>query len=1392
MKKIRYIQLLTILLLHSLCGYAPAFGNTSTSATGYVFITEVLYDSSLFGYANYGQFIELYNAGDQAVNLTGWQLATQVVGNKSYTFPQGTVLEPYSFLVVTYGVAYPDPEEEFIEGTLPFFHLAYCNESLEIHPGLVLYQTSMPLYKPTYSNMERLVLSDSNGNVRDKLEYGYPFGCQLTADNSNCADCNGFVLKSLQRISVFFDLKGNVVYPNGCAHWELDPQYQTCTPLYSLINYTSEMSFWNDPGSLSKNYILTVTPTVETASIPEENNRILLDNLENAGIKVDYFDGLGRPLQTMLRANSPLGKNLISRTEYDIYGRLKKEWLPVAVEADFLGDSQFSISSTELYSDSRAYTEYKYSSNTFSDGVLKDELIGVQAPGTDMNNKYAARQLLANAANTVKRYRIVNDNTLTLAGYYEPKTLLYEQTTDEDGKVGYTYKNKQGQPVLTRQLLSKTPTATYTDTYYVYNDLGQLCYMIPPLASDAMNAVNTNYFDSDDAMKKYCYIYKYDNRGNQITARMPGCEPIYRVFDKANRLILSQDGNQRPKNQWVVSKYDLFGRLLYTGILTNGDSFQTLQNKLANTVVTESYVGFISIDLSGYSCNHFSSNQIKLLTVNYYDKYTYFNVLLPTTARPNLTYQTISGYGEQYADATGLLTGTRIYHLDKPSKYESSAIYYDYLGRIVQTRATNFLEGFNYTFNKFSFTGNPLKTLKQQNVSHTYSHDPGVPYTISTSELYEYAYDRADRLLTTTYTVNSKPPVVLASNEYDELGRLIGKHRHNGDDIEQFEYNIRNWPTKIKSGDFTENIYYNNFNLPNAIITPCYNGNISATTWTYNGQTNGYVYFYDGLNRMTGNYSILNNQFQDCGEYSETFTYDKHGNIKGLTRQNDDFLDILNMTYNGNQLTTAKDLQPNSNLYNVKEYNDRDPNNPEKFTYDSNGNMISDFDRNIVTIRYNLLNLPDTIQFGNGNQIINKYDASGKKLETKYFTLLYPLTVPLSVGDTRKWTFEWLVNEEISTFYVDNAEYVLAKSDFDSFFQKRVHNPEGYSESVSAGYGPVWHYYRRDHLGNNREVQRMVAKSGNQTIYKAATVQRTQYYPSGLPWKSNSSDGASAQPYKYQGKEFMEMHGLNMFDFHARMFDPLTDRTLTMDPLAEKYPSISPYAWCGNNPVKYIDPTGMDITIAGADSSSLVLKTDLINLTLNTTTNFQGNHTIADLTNIAIGYELGVNATAAAGVGTSYNAYEMSTLFLGGDYAGYWYDYIGAEAQIVGTTGLDVSVGGQENYFIAVNNSKMPGTKTPEKFAGQYYGVNAAFSIGYKIVGLNIGGQWACSENGAWYVLSLGASASVGPQGKFGGTIGGHVGGTKLLTPQKPTSERSTFDKWANWGTHLFRFLSKF
>jgi len=211
--------------------------------------------------------------------------------------------------------------------------------------------------------------------------------------------------------------------------------------------------------------------------------------------------------------------------------------------------------------------------------------------------------------------------------------------------------------------------------------------------------------------------------------------------------------------------------------------------------------------------------------------------------------------------------------------------------------------------------------------------------------------------------------------------------------------------------------------------------------------------------------------------------------------------------------------------------------------------------------------LPDTIQIRNGNQIVNKYDAGGRKLASLHYTLLYTLPAPLTEGEVLQLYYDMDFVDETGTFHVDNIEYDFNGCDPGWYLLRNVYNTEGYTNKFNVTGGPFYQYYRKDHLGNNREVW---------CANNATTLQRTHYYPSGLPWNTNTGIGSGVQNRKYNGKEFVEMHGLDEYDSEARWYYPAIMRTTTMDPLAEKYYDICPYAWCGNNPMKFVDPDGKE------------------------------------------------------------------------------------------------------------------------------------------------------------------------------------------------------------------------
>jgi RHS repeat-associated protein len=927
--------------------------------------------------------------------------------------------------------------------------------------------------------------------------------------------------------------------------------------------------------------ILWVALQVTVAQSTNQNYIKTTTYLNEAGTAslsaIQYYDGLGRPVQTVQAGVTPNHHDLVTYQEYDGFGRDSTAWLPRVKQNNqgaFVSLSTFKSLSTTIYqNDTKPYSLPVYEPSPLN------RVVKQFGPGQNWHsgNGHPVTTDYKTNNTTDLLYKCilfsVSGENLVKNNYYAANQLYVTETKDEDGKVSYQFVDKLGRVVMTRQRLQiNVNTVSCVDTYYVYDDFGNLRFVLPPLAADGLSS-GSSWTETNDVLKKFAYLYRYDERNRCTAKRLPGCDWQYRVYDKADRLILSQDGNQRihTPEQWTFNKYDELGRVIITGVYDTNQGQASLVQKCKNIVVSEQYNG----GLYGYSWSVLPEIPYTgTLMVYYYDDYDRMEQHggIPT----DLRYAGKSGYGTRYINtglgsksAKGLLIGTRAMMLEESGEIMTT-MYYDNRGQIIQTRATNLLGGFDMTYNVYDFTGNVTKTLTE----HTISQNSPV------NECYEYAYDHAGRLLSTTYTLNDNTSVVLAENTYDELGRLIEKKRHDGADSEEYEYNICNWATKITSGDFVENLYYNT-NLPSN-SDPYYNGNISAITWTYNGQTNGYMYYYDGLNRMTGNYSTLNGVFKVDYEYSENFGYDKHGNITAVSRWGEDPVDQLSLTYNGNQVKKVTDSGFSQYLYDRKEYYDL-ANDATEFFYDSNGNLTADLDRKIVAIRYNVLNLPDTVQFASGNQILHRYDATGRKLRTEYITALNAEMVELShTMNTQGDDFT-----HHGTVYNGNKEYRSINTGYSEL--SRVHNPEGYVEynTPDDGFeGDIqelnhYNYYRRDHLGNVREVWSApyyTAKDyGYVQNHAAYTRQRTQYYPGGLPWKSNTGDNPSVQPYKYNGKEFIETHGYDTYDYGARGLHAAKMRFETMDPLAEKYYSVSPYAYCLNNPVNAIDIEGQKV-----------------------------------------------------------------------------------------------------------------------------------------------------------------------------------------------------------------------
>ena len=440
---------------------------------------------------------------------------------------------------------------------------------------------------------------------------------------------------------------------------------------------------------------------------------------------------------------------------------------------------------------------------------------------------------------------------------------------------------------------------------------------------------------------------------------------------------------------------------------------------------------------------------------------------------------------------------------------------------------------YDVTSTAYTFTDKPLT------VTHTHTASG----KDSRTEAYTYSYDHADRLLKVEHTLGGAK-VTLAAYAYDNLGRLQSKSLHGSDaDRQAYAYNVRGWLTGVSGTKFTQNLYYNTGNGPAK-----YNGSISSMTWKAGtaSTVRGYKSTYDGLDRLlNATYGETAGISTNANRFSENVTgYDKNGNIKGLQRYGQTgasaygLLDNLTFTLNGNQLSRVEDAVSTA-AYGTNTAFVNGASTAGEYVYDVNGNLTKDLNKGITDIQYNVLNLPSTVSFSDGSTITYTYGADGTKLRTVH-----------KIGSTTT-----------TTDYCGNVIY-------ENGTQKLLLTEEGYINLTGT---QQYHYYLKDHQGNNRVV-----------INQSGTVEETNHY---YPFGGVFGTTGNTQPYKYNGKEFDTKKGLNWYDYGARYYDAALGRFTTVDPSSENYYAFNPYSYCVNNPIKYIDPDGKDFIIWYKDSN---------------------------------------------------------------------------------------------------------------------------------------------------------------------------------------------------------------
>ncbi|MFP8893245.1 DUF6443 domain-containing protein [Chryseobacterium sp. EZn1] len=958
------------------------------------------------------------------------------------------------------------------------------------------------------------------------------------------------------------------------------------------------------PGLLAAGVSYAQTNLTLTENFIYEKN-CLTEDCSKKTESVQYFDGLGRLNQSISIKATPTGKDIAIPVEYDAHGRQLKSYLPIPQSGTQNGGIYPSPVSNapSQYGNEKIYAEKILEPSPLG-RILEQKQVGNDWTGHPLQFSYAANK----SADEVKKYTIVTtwkegrtNSELSISGVYLDNTLYKSTVTDEDGNVTILFKNKKGQTILTR----KKDGTQNVDTYQVYNEYGHLVYIIPPLASTS--ALSSSVLDN------LCYQYRYDGWNRLVEKKIPGKDWEYMVYDKQNRLVLAQDANLRTVNNnfadkgWIFTKYDQFGRVVYTGFFSDTatrPAMQTMIDNISTNVANNEERSTIPFTQNGmdvyYTKNAFPTGNMKILSVNYYDTYPpySFNPAFPST---------IMGKALLSDNSTANPTSTKnlpVMNLIKNIEDENwtkNYVYYDTKGRTIGTHSINHFGGYTKTESDLDFAG----VLQKSTAYHV--RRPG---ELGVTIKQRYIYDSGNRLLRHYHQVDDKPEELLLENTYNELSQLTNKKVGNNLQSIDYNYNIRGWLTEVNKNQmtladlggklFTYRIKYNikeGINNPDPTqfagknVTPKYNGDIAEVDWravenlgVYPSLTpKRYGYAYDSLSRLTaGYYQNPNNPYSK--ENTESLSYDLNGNINQLSRtavtesgsNTATVIDNLNYTYIGNQVKSISDTSNNPTGYEG---------GGNTIAYDQNGNMLTMPDKGISSIKYNHLNLPNYLnvnKYGNEDvTIVTKYRADGAKLRKENTTTIAGYNGFITTKKTTDYLdgFQYLRNEAINpgggleelslsaramqpqAFSIDaRGIFNTSKTPELQFFA----TAEGFYDYQKDQY--IYQY--KDHIGNVR------VSYGRNSAGVLEIVDSNDFYPFGMNHlkTGNAFFGyGSYKNNKYNGKELQET---GMYSYGWREYMPDIGKWNGIDQLAESYHSTSPYAYVANDPISNFDVDG--------------------------------------------------------------------------------------------------------------------------------------------------------------------------------------------------------------------------
>ena len=951
---------------------------------------------------------------------------------------------------------------------------------------------------------------------------------------------------------------------------------------------------------------------------------------------ITFYNGLGYPEQIInVAASANNGKNIITPVKYDNMMRSDaKTYLPYVSTNNSLAtdSSPFTLQQsyyTTLYGSSDA--QYAYTEKVYEPSVLNRVTDQYNIGNTfRTNNKKATLTYETNSPNDVFKFDVGSTNNLT-ASYYSQGELYKNSITNEDGTLTYTFTNKSGKKVLERTIAEGS---IKIDTYYAYDDLGRLAWVIQPEGSVLLTT--GTILTTSSIATKYSFIYKYDGKGNVIEKIIPAKGVEYFVYDKGNRLVMSQDAKLRQTNDWLYYIYDNLNRFIEKNIVRgtlsrstiqsyyNGSTFGNTYPSLGGTsdvrkpLPTSDFAYITTLESSRYKDNSYhaaASTQQYLLSLSGTYLLVHTDLIINWGAYSNDYYNfyvmSDDNINNLYYICTDQNDPTIKYYYI-PSQYS------DIVQNIIEQDPSMAYE-YVYTY---PGSGTPLTSMT---ITSDYPPELRGPLTGAFIVPAFLAFADVSNVATSsdldnTYTNNElvyEKKAILASGSstgvtgyverafyYDYLGRVIQtveKNHLGGISRTSIKYDLagnilKQHESHQRGPGFTADTKLTTF-------TYDVRGRMLSETTIINGSASGTVtYAYNELGKLTG--KTYGNGATESMAYNIQGWLSSKNAVKSGTNLFSMNLLYYNSTraankFSGNiaewqwtqgtasQNSYALSYDKLSRLLNSNRYVGGTSTNAfteQNITYDKNGNITQ-------LQRYGSTgSLQDNFTYNyngathNGNRLSSisgsvsatyAYDNNGNMTTDgrKNLAITYNvlnLQQSLSQNGTTVASYTWLA-DGTKCAVVDNTT-----NGYD-YLGSLIYSRSGYVRTLeSAAFGGGRFVNTNNTILPYYYITDHLGSTRVITDNSGNVVERNDYYPFGGKHANSSYAQLTTNKQKFNGKELQTTGNTGFLDYGARMYDDVIGRWGVVDPHAERYTSWSPYNNVYNNPINGIDPDGRD------------------------------------------------------------------------------------------------------------------------------------------------------------------------------------------------------------------------